>query len=145
MANRLGRACAGCSLDPRRRCPGLTNSPSRQRRGKSTEGAVWERSASKPSRFKATTSVFSAFDHLQLVYQDETDFIDSQDYWFVIEGIQDGSLFASTLGASGEGGRLSLGVANGGSRDELIGKIGTPETRGSRIISSGPNCAVAVG
>ncbi len=77
------------------------------------------------------------FDHLQLVYQDETDFIDSQDYWYVIEGIQDGALFAATLGASGENGRLSLSVANGASRDELITKIGTPEMRGSRIIKSG--------
>ena len=79
------------------------------------------------------------FDHLQLVYQDETDFIDSQDYWYVIEGIQDGPLLAATLGASGDNGRLSLGVANGASRDALIAKIGTPETRGSRIIKSGFN------
>ena len=49
------------------------------------------------------------FDHLQLVYQDETDFIDSQDYWYVIEGIQDGPLFTATLGASGEDGTTSLG------------------------------------
>lgn len=27
------------------------------------------------------------FDHLQLVFQDETDVIDSQDYWYVIEGV----------------------------------------------------------
>ncbi len=77
------------------------------------------------------------FDHLQLVYQDETDVIDSQDYWYVLEGIQDGPLFSSTLGASGENGSLSLGVSNDAGRDELISIIGTPEMRGSRIIASG--------
>ncbi len=40
------------------------------------------------------------FDHLQLVYQDETDVLDSQDYWFVLEGIQDGPLLSATLGAT---------------------------------------------
>ena len=81
------------------------------------------------------------FDHLQLVYQDETDPIDSQDYWFVLEGIQDGPLLSATLGASGENGTTSLAVANGASRDELTDLIGTPEQRGSRIIVSGPNAA----
>ena len=79
------------------------------------------------------------FDHLQLVYQDETDPIDSQDYWFVIEGIQDGPLLSATLGASGENGTTSLSVANGASRDDLVALIGTPEDRGSRIVLSGPN------
>lgn len=79
------------------------------------------------------------FDHLQFVYQDETDPIDRQDYWYVLEGIQDGPLFSATLGASGENGTTSLAVANGASRDDLIDLIGTPEARGSRIIVSGPN------
>jgi Ca2+-binding RTX toxin-like protein len=78
-------------------------------------------------------------DHLQLVYEDETSPIHSQDYWYVIEGIQDGSLFSGTLGASGESGRLSLSVANGASRDGLVALIGTPESRGSRILSTGTN------
>ena len=80
-------------------------------------------------------------DHIQLVYQDETDVIDSQDYWFVLEGIQDGSIFGGTLGALGEDGTTSLSVANLASRDELVAKIGTPETRGSRILTTGPDAA----
>lgn len=83
---------------------------------------------------------FFGFDHLQLVYQDETDPIDSQDYWWVIEGVLDGSAFGGgTLGAVGENGRTSLSVMNGASRDALIAKIGTPEDRGSRAVLSGPN------
>lgn len=82
---------------------------------------------------------FFRFDHLQLVYQDETDPIDSQDYWLVLEGIQDGPLLSGTLGASGENGTTSLAVANGASRDALVDLIGTPEQRGSRIIVSDPN------
>jgi hypothetical protein len=81
------------------------------------------------------------FNHLQLAYQDETDVIDRQDYWYVIEGIQDGSLTDATLGVSGEDGTTSLGVANGASRDALIAKIGTPVQRGSRIVYSGPDAA----
>ncbi|NOT71413.1 MAG: tandem-95 repeat protein [Hyphomicrobium sp.] len=77
------------------------------------------------------------FDHLQLVYQDENSEIDNQDYWFVIEGIQDGPITDATLGASGESSVLSLAVANGASRNELIDMIGTPESRGSRILLTG--------
>ena len=77
------------------------------------------------------------FDHLQLVYQDETSPIDKQDFWYVLEGIQDGSLFSGTLGASGQNGTTSLSVTNGASGDALTALIGTPESRGSRIISSG--------
>ncbi len=81
------------------------------------------------------------FDHLHLVYQDETDLIDRQDYWFVLEGIQDGPLAYATLGASGQNGTTTLGTANGAGRDALVAKIGTPESRGSRIIYSGPDAA----
>ena len=76
-------------------------------------------------------------DHIQLVYEDETDFLNTQDYWFVLEGIRDGGLFNATLGALGEDGTTSLAVANGASGDDLIAKIGTPEDRGSRIINTG--------
>ncbi|MGQ0455747.1 MAG: Ig-like domain-containing protein [Hyphomicrobium sp.] len=79
------------------------------------------------------------FDHLQVIYQDETDPIDSQDYWYVLEGVIDGGTFAGTLGALGEDGRTSLSEANNASREELIDKIGTPEKRGSRIVSTGPD------
>lgn len=78
-------------------------------------------------------------DHLHLAYQDETDPIDSQDYWYVLEGVQEGPIFDGTLGALGENGRTSLSVANDAARAELIAKIGTPEDRGSRIIASGPD------
>lgn len=81
---------------------------------------------------------FLFFEHLQLVYQDETDPIDSQDYWFVLEGVVDGSIFGGTLGAEGEDGRTSLSVSNGASRDALVAEIGTPESRGSRILTTGP-------
>ncbi len=77
---------------------------------------------------------FFGFDHLQLVFQDETDFIDSQDFWYVLEGIQDGFVFGGTLGALGEDGRTTLAAANGANRDALIAKIGTPEDRGSRVL-----------
>jgi len=76
-------------------------------------------------------------DHLHLAYQDETDPIDSQDYWYVLEGVQEGPIFNGTLGALGENGRTSLAVANGAAREELVAKIGTPEDRGSRIVASG--------
>lgn len=76
-------------------------------------------------------------DHLHVVYQDETSFTDSQDYWYVLEGIQDGFFLGGTLGALGENGRTSLSVANGGFGDELIDKIGMPEDRGSRVLTTG--------
>lgn len=79
------------------------------------------------------------FDHLQLVYEDETDILNTQERWFVVEGIQDGPLNNATLGASGENGRLSLGVSNGAFGEDLVALIGTPEDRGSRIIYQGPD------
>lgn len=77
------------------------------------------------------------FDHMQLVFEDETDFLDTQDYWYVMEGIQDGTLFGATLGVLGESGNLLLSSANGASSEDLVAKIGTPETRGSRIVAVG--------
>ncbi|MFN0217702.1 MAG: hypothetical protein ACKVP4_02690 [Hyphomicrobium sp.] len=79
------------------------------------------------------------FDHLHVVYQDETDVLDSQDYWYLLEGVIDGSAFAGTLGALGADGRTSLAVANDASREDLVAKIGTPEQRGSRILTTGPD------
>ena len=78
------------------------------------------------------------FDHVQLVFEDETDILNKQDYWFVMEGVQDGFV-TGTLGALGENGRTSLGVANGAFGDALIDKIGTPDTRGSRVVTTGDN------
>ena len=77
------------------------------------------------------------FDHMQIVFEDETDFLDSQDYWHVMEGIHDGGIFGATLGVLGEDGKLQLSSANDASREELVAKIGTPESRGSRIIKTG--------
>lgn len=75
------------------------------------------------------------FDHLQLTYQDETDLLDTQDHWYVLEGVVDGSpIFGGTLGVLGTDGTTLLSSANLASRDELIAKIGTPETRGSRPV-----------
>ena len=79
-----------------------------------------------------------SLDHMQLVLEDETDFLNSQDYWKVIEGIHDGGIFNGTLGVLGEDGGLQLSTANDASRDALVAKIGTPESRGSRIIKTGP-------
>ena len=52
------------------------------------------------------------FDHMQIVFEDETDFLDSQDYWHVMEGIHDGGIFGATLGVLGEDGKLQLSSAN---------------------------------
>ncbi len=78
------------------------------------------------------------FDHIQLVYQDETSFVDRQDHWYVLEGIQDGGLLGGTLGIQGEEFYTPLSAANGASGDALIDKIGTPESRGSRPIIVSP-------
>ncbi len=77
------------------------------------------------------------FDHIQIVYQDETSFVDRQDHWYVLEGTKDGGLFGATLGVQGEEAYISLAAVNGASRDALVDKIGTPESRGSRVIYTG--------
>lgn len=78
-------------------------------------------------------------DHMHLVFEDESDFLDLQDYWRVMEGIQDGGIRGATLGVLGEDGRLQLSTANDASRDALVAKIGTPASRGSRILNTGPD------
>jgi Ca2+-binding RTX toxin-like protein len=77
------------------------------------------------------------FDHIQIVYQDETSFVDRQDHWYVLEGTKDGGLFGATLGVQGEESYTSLAAANGASGQALVDKIGTPESRGSRVIYTG--------
>lgn len=57
----------------------------------------------------------------------------------MLEGIQDGSIFSGTLGALGENGQTTLSTANLASGDALVDKIGTPEARGSRVITAGPD------
>ena len=78
-------------------------------------------------------------DHIQLVLEDETDFVNLQDYWKVLEGTFDGGLRGATLGVLGEEGTIQLSTANDASREALVAKIGTPESRGSRIIKIGPD------
>ena len=60
-----------------------------------------------------------------------------QDHWYVLEGTKDGGLFGATLGVQGEEAYISLAAVNGASGDALVDKIGTPESRGSRVIYTG--------
>ena len=76
-------------------------------------------------------------DHLQLVFEDESAFFNSQDYWYVMEGTHDDGILNGHLGVLGEDGRLQLQTANDASKEDLVAKIGTPETRGSRIVKTG--------
>ncbi|MEZ5898972.1 MAG: Ig-like domain-containing protein [Hyphomicrobiaceae bacterium] len=78
-------------------------------------------------------------DHLQIVYEDETSVIDKQDYWYVLEGTHDGSLLEGQLGVLGEEIFTELAAANGANGDDLIASIGTPESRGSRVVYTGPD------
>ncbi len=61
-----------------------------------------------------------------------------QDHWYVLEGTQDGGLFNATLGVQGNEFYTPLAAANGASGDALVDKIGTPESRGSRVIAASP-------
>ncbi len=78
------------------------------------------------------------FDHIQLVFQDETSFVDRQDHWYVLEGIKEGGLIDATLGVQGNEFYTPLAAAYGASRDDLVDKIGTPDSRGSRAIVQSP-------
>lgn len=81
---------------------------------------------------------YLGFDHLQLVLEQDslTSVPVPQEGWYVLEGlrlVRDGEV---KLGVLGELGNLTLQVANGGfTGSQLEDAIGTPETRGSRIIS----------
>lgn len=75
------------------------------------------------------------FDHLQLVYQnDDTNERTAQDDWYVMEGLRDAGATGVTLGVEGWDGKTTLAEANAASGDELVAKIGTPTTRGSREV-----------
>jgi hypothetical protein len=80
-----------------------------------------------------------SFDHLHLVYADDATGPFAQDRWFVIEGLQDGSIFGGTLSVIGVDGTLPLSAVNGAIGQALVDAIGTPEDRGSRAIVDGPN------
>lgn len=76
-------------------------------------------------------------DHLHIVYEDETSFINKQDNWYVLEGTHDGSLLGGQLGVLGEEFFTELAAANGSNGDELVASIGTPQSRGSRVVYTG--------
>ena len=76
------------------------------------------------------------FDHLQLVYQnDDTNERTAQDGWYVMEGLRDAGPNGVILGVEGWDGMTTLADANAASGEELIAKIGTPTTRGSREVA----------
>jgi len=80
------------------------------------------------------------FDHLQLVYQaDDTNPNSVQDDWFVLEGVRDVTPQGVFVGVQGENGTTTLALANVASGSALLDKIGTPESRGSRVLSFGGN------
>ena len=81
-------------------------------------------------------------DHLQIVYEDETSLLNNQADWFVLEGTHDGGLLTGTLGVLGEEFDTELTVANGVNPDELVAAIGTPESRGSRVLYQGSDASL---
>lgn len=76
-------------------------------------------------------------DHLQIVFEDETSFTNTQDRWLVLEGTHDGGLLDGTLGVLGHDLETPLSAANNAFGAKLVEAIGTPETRGSRIVYQG--------
>lgn len=78
-------------------------------------------------------------DHLQIVFEDENSFINKQDDWYVLEGTHDGSLLGGQLGVLGQDFTTELSAANGARGDELVALIGTPESRGTRVVYQGPD------
>ncbi|MFN3868425.1 MAG: putative Ig domain-containing protein, partial [Hyphomicrobiaceae bacterium] len=82
---------------------------------------------------------YFGFDHLQLVF--EPDSLTSapvpQEGWFVLEGTRSVTPNGVFLGALGDTGSMTLYIATGGLRGEALeASIGTPETRGSRLVTS---------
>lgn len=73
-------------------------------------------------------------DHLQIVFEDETSFVNKQDNWYVLEGTHDGGLLDGSLGVLGEEIETPLSAANGVNGAQLLDLIGTPESRGSRVV-----------
>ena len=79
------------------------------------------------------------FDHLQLAFEQDslTSVPIPQEEWYVIEGTLVESNEGNKLGALGQGGSLPMWLTSGGHRgDVLEAHIGTPETRGSRVIAT---------
>ncbi|MCB1528035.1 MAG: cadherin-like domain-containing protein [Hyphomicrobiaceae bacterium] len=81
---------------------------------------------------------YLGFDHLQLTFEQDslTEVPIPQDEWFVMEGLRQTTADGVKLTVAGDSGNLTLQLANGGvTGDALEALIGTPETRGSRILS----------
>lgn len=81
---------------------------------------------------------YLGFDHLQLVLEQDglTSVPVPQDSWYAMEGLRQPTTDGFKLGVFGASGNLTLQTANGGlAGAELEAAIGTPEARGSRIIS----------
>lgn len=81
---------------------------------------------------------YLGFDHLQLTFEQDslTDVPIPQDEWFVMEGLRQPTADGVKLTVAGDSGNLSLQLANGGvTGAALEALIGTPETRGSQILS----------
>jgi Ca2+-binding RTX toxin-like protein len=76
-------------------------------------------------------------DHIHLTFAQSVEEQYAQDSWLVIEGVQDGSIFGGTLGVTGQNGDLTLADIYGARGEALIAAIGTPETRGTRVIVEG--------
>jgi len=81
---------------------------------------------------------YLGFDHLQLVFEQDsmTSVPVPQEGWYVMEGLRVAGADGVKLGVLGDLGKTTLKIANGGlTGDALEAAIGTPEARGSRIIS----------
>ena len=125
------------SLSPARPRPATARQPT-PTRSSSTHGAHPHR-ASPDCRLPPRPV---RLDHLQLVYQnDDTNERTAQDDWYVMEGLRDAGATGVTLGVEGWDGRTTLAEANAASGDELVAKIGTPTTRGSREVRRRPGNA----
>ena len=77
------------------------------------------------------------FDHLQLAYEpDEIPMVPNpQDDWYILEGDSESTDHGAFLGVIGESGDLTMAVANLAYGQDLVDKIGTPNDRGSRILT----------
>ncbi|MBL8565058.1 MAG: cadherin-like domain-containing protein [Hyphomicrobiaceae bacterium] len=79
------------------------------------------------------------FDHIQLVYvpDSETSVTVPQEEWYVLEGTVIDTPDGKILGTLGDSGTMSLYIANGGLRGAALeAAIGTPESRGSRLVAA---------
>lgn len=82
---------------------------------------------------------YLGFDHLQLAFEPDslTSVAVPQEEWYVMEGLRAPTAEGVKLGVLGDNGRMLMRIANGGVTGEaLVAEIGTPETRGSRVLAT---------